>query len=288
MTRPQPRGKKDYRKETVRRKRAPQNTPESRQRRAAVKRRRENLPHEQKLRESVVDYASKLFRQALGKKTRVRKDPEKKSKDRKPAPRVLRPPTFDKLRKLFPPGHLRKTIRVGDTVLFVFPTACRVKAWLHGVVDHIMPHKSDSNWIVIRYPKISQKHQNPFIAIDSPNVYLAPATYNEFEISLPGAWPTRGVYVLYSPEHKEYYVGNSDNIPERIAEHRDTRPRFLGYAGAKWTKRWHGAFYRIPPCTPRCVGPLQDQEWEARETAALCDIYGVSKVRGGGMSSSQQ
>jgi len=287
MTRSQPRGKKDYKNETIRRKKAPKTTPVSRQSRAAVKRRRKNLSQEQTLRESAVHYASRLFREGLGGKRRIRKVTGSK-RGNKPAPRVLRPPSFEKLRKLFPPGHLRKPIRVGDTVLFVFPKAGRVKAWLQGVVDHIVPHKSDSNWILIRYPKISPKHKNPFIAIDSPNVYLAPATYNEFDIALPGAWPTRGVYVLYSPEHKEFYVGNSNNIPDRIEEHRDTRPRFLGYSGAKWTKRWQGAFYRIPPCTPQCVGTLQDQEWEARETAALCELYGASKVRGGGMSSSQQ
>lgn len=207
MVRSKPRSKKDYKKETVRRKKAPQTTPESRRRRAVVKRRRKALPLIQKQRETAVEYACKLFREAIGGKRSVRHYPKKKSYKKKAPPvRVLRPPTFDKLRKLFPPGHIKKPIRVGDSVVFVFPTATPVKAWLHGVVDCIIPHKADSNWVVIRWPKVSSKNRNPFIAIDSPNVYQAPETHNEFPICLPDVkWPTRGVYVLHCPHLNQFY-----------------------------------------------------------------------------------
>lgn len=78
--------------------------------------------------------------------------------------------------------------------------------------------------------------------------------------------PNSGVYVL-SLAHGRVYVGKSNDIEERLRQHRSG-------AGAACAKHF---LRRVPPMTP----PTADLEsWERAETLARMHAHGISKVRG--------
>jgi len=274
-----------YKSESVRRKAKPSRTRDSIKRRSIVVERRAKLTPDERHKVSAMDWAAEIYRQTVRQETRVRRKGAMTVKKKRQCARVFQPPNMEKLIKLIPHRHRSKNICIGDSAVFVFPNAQPVKAWYHGVVVDIRPHKSDSYWFLFRWPKECCKSKNPYIAIDAPNVFKAPENSDDFEIAFPNAYPKRGVYVLYCPHLKEYYVGQSNDVPNRIIEHRNTDPRMRGYSGAAWTKRWEGKFYRVPPCTVN-RGDLHD--WEMRETSALREMYGCRKVRGFCYTNSQE
>lgn len=79
----------------------------------------------------------------------------------------------------------------------------------------------------------------------------------------------QGVYVLELNNGKEYYIGKSMNILERIKQHQ------TGEKGSEFTKG--KSIKRLMPLTPY----LEDFEsWERAETLKWMYLKGVSGVRG--------
>ena len=209
---------------------------------------------------------------------------------RKRTPRVLahRPSNWDALMLLLGPNQRSKPIAEGEDVVWLPHKPEPADAWNRATVAYLgrRPH-TDTNWIVVAKPWVLRPQENPYLAIDSTNVWMAP-------VELGGGGPTMallpncGVYVIYCPALNEYYVGQSNDIKKRIARH-------VRHNAAKYTKRW-SAFYRVRPLTPRHGTYCSHETREVLAIAKKCFKGKISssigrediKVRGGGYSLSQQ
>lgn len=78
-----------------------------------------------------------------------------------------------------------------------------------------------------------------------------------------------GVYVLRYPSGM-VYVGKSQDIGTRIAQHRAKR--------VAATSQWRGVPRRVSPLTPRIADDLES--WERNETLARMQRHGIENVRG--------
>ena len=194
-----------------------------------------------------------------------------KSRDRPCKPKVVFPVNLDVLEALIPPAHRAKPTAVGDEVIYVPPVAGPLQRWTTATVLRISRH-IDTNWIIVAKPN-PERSGNPYLAIDSTCVWLAPVNHS-FPVTL---FPNAGVYVLFCARLQDYYVGESNDVAVRIAGHAKRE--------VVWTRRWDGDFARIEPITLR--GRLSYKQHEGRESRALAALHGWDHVRGGGMTSRQ-
>jgi len=189
--------------------------------------------------------------------------------------RSYRPENYPDLIELIPMQHRVKPTAAGQRVIYVLPQRKAMPGWIHAVVEHIRRHK-ESNWIVVRKPpglpraRLNGENPNPYIALDSTNVFLEPPSVCTALLS------KRGVYVLHCQAFDEYYVGESNDIPARVKAHAEGR-------GAMKTKKWP-FFVRVAPLTPK--KNLTLGQWEKVETAA--QRMAGRKVTGGGCSQTSQ
>ena len=271
--------------EKVRSKCAPRKLAASKKRCAQVKAVRKKFSSEMKFivaaREYAQDCSRRTLRELKGAKPRAQKEkgkaPGARPRHRTSAARAMRPSNFDLLLAQVPRTERnQRPTAAGQRIIYVEPRPGNQYAWHHGVVAHLSRHNVEppANWVFVRKRTPIAKDENPFLVIDSPNTLLLPS------VPLVNAndRAERGVYVLYNGVRQEFYVGESDNIGQRLVAHSSG-------TGAAWTQRWAGNFERLKPRTTpkRCL-----QAWEAQEVAALMKLFGRNKVRGGAFTCSQE
>lgn len=185
--------------------------------------------------------------------------------------RSYRPQNYADLLELIPKEVRTKPTAAGQRVIYVLPQRTAMEGWIHAVVEHIRRHK-ESNWIIVKKPpglprsRLNTENPNPYIALDSTNVFLEPLGVSTALLS------TRGVYVLHCQALDEYYVGESNDIPARVKAHAEGR-------GASKTK-WWPSFVRMAPLTEKKSMTLG--QWEKVEVAA--QRVAGREVTGGGCS----
>ena len=266
----------------VRKKEKPKRTKAAVQRRVAVKKWRSTLTPQEVSMRYAISTASQKHREIVRGKGRVRV-----TTGRPRAPKALgfQPVNYAQLLDLIPPPSRVKPIAIGEEVVFVLHKPERVDGWMRGKVVLLARHVS-TNWIVVEKPWVLRAGENPFLCIDSPNVWVAPPGLGVFPLCI---LPNKGVYVLYCKNRDEYYVGESNDIEKRLGQHR-------GRKAPAWTKRWGGDFCRVKPLT-NCKGAYKAAEKKEVGAIALklCRgrmdrIYRESEgpqVRGAGCSNSQ-
>ena len=224
-----------------------------------------------------IDTASSRYRQTLRERAGAaprrqpgRGKPGAKTRNQSCAAKVFFPANFSSLNALIPANYRTKPTQQGQTCMYVPPISAPLQQWTLAVVERIAAHNShDSNWVVVRKPSPCDG-ENPYLAIDSTCVWLAPVL-NTFPTTL---FKNCGVYVIFCARLKDYYVGESNDVQKRMADH--------DKGTVVWTRKWRGEFTRIAPITPR--GGTYRQH-ETRETRALAEIHGWDHVRGGGVTS---
>jgi len=249
--------------EKIRRKRAPQPTETSRRKCANTEKYRSCMTPDDWDRKYAIDTASERFRKLI----KLKRKPRTKTFGRPPKI-AYRPKNYADLLSLIPQEHRMKPTAAGQQVIYVPHESTPCEAWVHAKVLSIHRHK-DSNWIVVHKP-IRCESVNPYLAIDSSNVFLQPP-----KCVKTATFSNVGVYVLHCEALGKWYVGQSTNIANRIARHRD-------HTGAKATREWP-SFERIAPLTTQEKG--EDwRDWERRECEVLKREWGYKNVRGGPFS----
>ena len=89
---------------------------------------------------------------------------------------------------------------------------------------------------------------------------------------------TNGVYVIQCNNKNKYYVGKSDNIENRINQHKS------GIGGAKFIKNNGGVYKQLDLITPNNTEDLGLREQQ--ETLAQMLVHGFNNVRGWEFTSS--
>jgi len=252
--------------EKIRRKRAHQPTENARHKCENTEKYRSCMTPDDWDRKYAIDAASERFRKLI----KLKQKPRTKTFGRPPKI-AYRPKNYADLLSLIPQEHRMKPTAAGQQVIYVPHDSTPCEAWVRAKVLSIHRHK-DSNWIVVHKP-VRCDGANPYLAIDSTNVFLQPPK------SVPTAtFPNVGVYVLYCEALEKWYVGQSGDIAERIAQHID-------HNGAKATQKWP-SFDRMALLTKHKRG--EDWKvWERREYEAVKRKYGYKNVRGGACSQTQ-
>ena len=205
-------------------------------------------------------------------------------------PRVLghRPSNWDSLMLLLESNQRSKPIAEGEDVVWLPHKPEPAVAWNRGTVVYLGRRSTTgTNRVVVKKPWVLRPKENPYLAIDSTNVWMAP-------VALGGGGPTMallpnvGVYVIYCHKLDEYYVGQSNDVAKRMERHRR-------HTAAKYTKRWP-EFYRVRPLTPPHGTYSSHENREVLAIAIKCFKGKINsssigrdsvKVRGGGYSLSQ-
>ena len=231
--------------------------------------------------------AAEHFRAVVRGFTRSRAPPRATKRVRTPRVLAHRPSNWDKLMFLLPPNQRSKPIAVGEDVVWLPHTPTPADQWNRAIVAHLKRrNQTKTNWVVVAKPWVLRPKENPYLAIDSTNVWMAPT-------ALGGGGPTMallpnlGVYVIYCPALDEYYVGQSNDVGKRLDQHRKG-------TAAKFTKRW-SEFYRVRPLTPPHGTYRSHETREVLAIAKKCFKGKITsyigrdtiKVRGGGYSLSQ-
>jgi len=254
--------------EKVRRKRPEQPTQTARRKRRNVQQYRASMTFDDWHRMYAIAAASERWRKI------VRMSAKKKGKINfgRPSKIAFRPDNYEELLSLIPKANRSKPTAVGQSVIYVPHESTPCAGWTHAKVLSIHRHK-DSNWIVVQKPLSVEEGANPYLAIDSTNVFVEPP-----KAVRTATWANAGVYVLYCAPLDKWYVGESGNIAKRIAEHEAHR-------GSKVTKDWP-CFERMPLLTKHKRGERWEK-WETREWDAVRKKFGYKNVRGSGSSQSQ-
>jgi len=254
--------------EKIRNKKAPQPSERARQKRINMENWRASRTIDDTYRGQAIDTASQRWRKIIKALTKKRKPLGCRGRPTKIA---FRPKNYDELLELIPLCHRGKPSAAGEKVIYLPHDSTTCTAWTHAKVVSIHRHK-DANWVLVKKP-FAVENENPYVAIDSTNVFLAPP--QEVNTS---ALPNEGVYVLYCPTLDSWYVGESHDIAKRIERHK-------AHKGPKATKTWP-SFERRPLLTSKRRNERWTR-WEAREWDALRNKYGYRNVRGAGSSQSQ-
>lgn len=252
-------------KEKIRKKIAPQPTERARRKQQYVVEYRDRLGFDALYRAYAISAASQKWRKIVKGQGKRKKG----GSVGRPPKLAFRPKNYDALLELIPMCHRAKPTQAGQKIVYVPHEAALCTAWIHAKVIAIARHK-DSNWVLVRKPLAIEKGKNPYVAIDSTNVFLEPPKDIE-----TATFCDVGVYVLYCESLNKFYVGESNNIEARIKQHKSGR-------GAKATKNWP-SFVRVPPLTKRKASESLRQ-WERREWDANRKKFGYLNVRGAGAS----
>ena len=222
---------------------------------------------------TAADYYRRTQMEARGALPRRKpKVPGRKTRKRACAVKSLRPSNYAKLDALIPPAGRAKPTADGQEIIYLPHALAPQTQWTLAKVERLTQHKAQrSDWCIVEKPRLRFLGENPYLAIDSTNVWLAPI-HHAFPVHL---FPSRGVYVLSNVARGEFYVGESNDIPKREEKHANG-------TGAAFTKKWKGEFIRVPLLS--LPGGTHKQR-EARETALLVGIHGIFKVMGAGKSS---
>jgi hypothetical protein len=218
-----------------------------------------SLTQKQKRIRTAINYASKKFRDCVKFTQNVPLPSRGTGKRYRPRKLAFQPPNWRELLREIPKPQA-KPFEIGQRVFYVPPSITPVP-WSVATVEHIGPHRN-TNWIVVQKDNMTRKNGNPYIAIDSTNVFLAPGTSTR-------PLPNKGVYVVRSDN--AIYVGNSNDIKKRLDFHRQG-------LGSRSTPP---KFEREPTITSKKRGETLPQ-WEKRELVAQCKVHGINSVRGGG------
>jgi len=251
--------------EKIRKKKAPQPTERARRKRQNVEAYRNALSFDDLYRAYAISAASQKWRSIIKPKAKKKK----MGCVGRPSTAAFRPDNYDELLNLIPQAHRTKPTAAGQKVVYLPHDRARCSAWTHAKAVSISRHK-DSNWIIVRKPLSVDEGDNPYVAIDSTNVFLEPPSH-----VMTAAFCNVGVYLLFCPDLNKFYVGESNDIAARIEQHRQGR-------GAKATKGWP-SFERLPLLTKRKRSESM-RKWEAREWDANRLKYGYKNVRGAGSS----
>jgi len=182
---------------------------------------------------------------------------------RKTAPLGFRPANWDALVKQLAKQERIKPTSVGDRVIWAPHDPSPLPKWNVGEVVHLGPHR-DTMWVVVRKPGTDSR--NPFLAIDSTNVFLCPKRME----------PT--VYVLSNEDESVFYIGQSQDTEHRLSQHAKGR-------GSRVTKNF-GIVKRHDVITKR--RPRESlTAWEKRELDAQTRLRTHACVRGAGLSRSK-
>lgn len=221
---------------------------------------------------TAADYYRRAQMEARGALPRRKpKVPGTKTRNRACAVKSLRPSNYAQLEALIPPGQAKPTVE-GQEIIYLRHGLAPQTEFTLAKLAHLTQHKAqNSDWCVVEKASLQFPGENPYLAVDSTNAWLAPINH-AFPIHL---FPSRGVYVFSNVARGEFYVGESHDIPERERLHAN------GTGGA-FTKKWKGVFIRVPLLSSRGGS---NRVREARETALLVGIHGIFKVMGAGKSS---
>ena len=204
---------------------------------------------------------------------RKKKVPGTKTRNRACKRKVVNPVNLSELVALIPPAFQIKATTEGQEIIYVPPVVGPLVRWVGPAkvlrISRHLPSTPSTNWLLVEKPNPSPD-ENPFVCVDSTCAWLAPVNHS---FSL-GLFPNKGIYVIHSVALGKYYVGESNDIQERLLLHSDRK--------VVWTRDWGGTFVRIAPVTPR-GGTYKAHE--SRETFALAALYGWEHVRGGGVTS---
>jgi len=256
-------------REKIRRKKAPRPSARSRQKQINMENYRASLTIDELHRHYAIAAASERWRKIVKGFSKAKKPLGARGR---PSKIAFRPQNYTELLELIPLSHRAKPSCVGEKVIYVPHDSTNCSAWTHSKVVSIHRHK-DANWILMKKPYAIDDGENPYVAIDSTNVFLEPP--NDVNTA---ALPNEGVYVLYCPPLDAWYVGESHDISARIEQHRAKK-------GPKVTKSWP-SFERRPLLTKKRRGETW-VKWEAREWEAVRKKFGYQRVRGAGNSLSQ-
>jgi len=190
--------------------------------------------------------------------------PKKTATVGRPSTHAFRPDNYDELLDLIPKCHRVKPTGLGQCAIYLPHDRRRCDSWTYAKVAGLSRHK-ESNWVLFKKPCV-ENDANPYVAIDSTNVFLKPP--HDVTTAL---YPNRGVYLLYCPALNQFYVGESNNIAARIARHEKG-------TGAKVTRSWP-SFERLPLITKRKTKESM-KKWEYREWEANRLKYGFKNVHG--------
>lgn len=185
-------------------------------------------------------------------------------RNRQRLPLSLRPSNFTAMLALIPTVYRHKPTVPGQQVIYLLHGPQCATQWERGTVASIRRH-IDSNWVVVKKNPEPAPGVNPFLAIDSTNVFLAPPDDVE-----TGIFGNSGVYVLYCDSTDTFYVGESHNIHGRMGQHDSG-------VGSQGTRAMP-TFHRLQPRTPR--KPFRT--WEKEECALLRALFPNATVLGGG------
>ena len=270
--------------EKIRVKKAPTKKPTKRAIQCRINSRlwRNGLDLDQKRLRYAIETASARYRKCI-KPSGVNKKKEVKAalddgirrRNRQREPLSLRPCNFSELLALIPNVYRHRPTVPGQDAIYLLHGPKGATQWERGLVVAIRRHivgtrasgTVDSNWMVVLKNPPPAPDTNPYLAIDSTNVFLAPP--NDVET---GIFKNSGVYVLYCESSDTFYVGESHNINVRLGQHDSG-------VGSQATSSMP-TFHRLQPRTPRKAFKV----WENEECALLRALYPNATVIGGGCS----
>jgi len=265
--------------ERIRVKKPPIRSKRSLKVRQSTKKWRERLDDDGQHRRSAIETASSHYRRCIKpplraggvkKKTKVVAALQNGSKRRRrtPTPQALRPTNYVDMLNLIPLQYRQKPVAFAERVIYLMHKPKAANEWERGTVVQISRH-IDSNWVLVRKnPAPEDVSANPYRAIDSTNVFVAPPDDVDC-----GVFANSGVYVLYSDSANSFYVGESHNITARIASHN-------AGTGSQGTR----GFLSSHRLQPRSLRGGTNKQWERREVLLLKRLFPNSTIVGAGCS----
>jgi len=169
--------------------------------------------------------------------------------------------------KVSAPNQLHRPVTDVATSLFSTPATLS-----HPIVD--VPPESMSGFQALSTSQQTQLRTEQTLAskalpLPSTSAVPSPQLYQPETASAAGVYVLRLHGVDGSKDY--YYIGKSDNIPQRIKQHKT-----CGSGCASWVRHHGGVAAVEPPLTPR----EQIDSWEQTETIARIMKHGFDRVRG--------
>lgn len=264
--------------ERIRIKNPPRRSKLSLVKRQVTKKWRERLDDDGQHRRSAIETASARYRRCIKppirpgvkKKKKVAAALQEGSKRRRrmPTPEALRPTNYAEMLNLIPLRYRQKPVGPDEHVIYLKHSPKAATEWERGIVVKISRH-IDSNWVLVRKnPAPEDVCANPYLAIDSTNVFVAPPDDVDC-----GLFLNSGVYVLFARCCNTFYIGESHKIAARIVSHQ-------AGTGSQGTRGFVSSF-RLQP---RSMRGGTWRQWERREWLMLTKLYPNSTVVGAGSS----